>query len=154
MKRTLKTCERCGMQFYTETSGHARITTCPECPIIIRRNQSGDARKTRGHHAYDVILELVTIRLAFEMIEPLLKMGRRAEARRAYEETKALLESRDPNATHVYAQTMSALEILGEVEAPARDTTLHYDDEDEDVVIDLHEIVMLEAKNEGRTRGQ
>lgn len=102
MNRKLFTCERCGLQFYAYKAS-SNTTTCSECPPIIRIREY-KVHRSRGHFVYDMALELVTLRLAFEMLEPLIKMGRYREA-----ET-------------VYIDTKKALELLIEVEAPARET--------------------------------
>lgn len=153
MRKVIRTCERCGMQFYVDLNKQ-RVTTCPECPIIVRQDAAKNAaRRTRGHLSYDMALELVTIRLAFEMIEPLLKMGRRKEAIEVYDETKRVLEERHLNATGMHPDTLKALEILEEVEAPARETSITISPDEEDPEIDLREIVLLEAESESRSRG-
>ncbi len=90
------------MQFYKNNTT-PRVATCSECPIIIRRANS--VIRTRGHPVYDIALELVTLRVAFEMLEPLLKMGRHREA------------------DEVYKDTQKALYLLEEVEAPGRETS-------------------------------
>ncbi len=104
MAETIQTCERCGMQFY-KSSSTPNMTTCSECPIIVRR-EGRTPKRLRGHPVYDIALELVTLRVAFEMIEPLLKMARYGEA------------------MEVYESTQKALELLWEMEAPARNTSL------------------------------
>lgn len=148
MKKELRTCERCGMQFYV-TRTIKRVTTCSECPIIVRRNLEGNKYRSRGHTTYDMALELVTIRIAFEMIEPLLKMDRRPEAVEVYENTKRVLESRKPNtADDRHLDMKHVFEILEEVEAPARDRTFHNFTEAN------HDNTLMETNRVPRTRGQ
>jgi hypothetical protein len=151
MSQELRTCERCGMQFYVGY-GTSKVTTCPECPIIVRAVKG--QKRSRGHHAYDMALELVTIRIAFEMIEPLLKMGRRKEATEVYDHTRKDLNSR-PSVVDVQGEMKKIFEVLEEVEAPARNTSFDTFAE-EDHEIDYEGIVLLEAENESepRSRGQ
>lgn len=103
MGKQIQTCERCGLEFY-KNNDLPNVTTCSECPIIVRREPRAPNR-TRGHPVYDIALELVTLRVAFEMLEPLLNMGRHQEV------------------DEVYKDTQKALKLLQEVEAPARDTS-------------------------------
>lgn len=97
--RKLLTCERCGMEFYYAGTSKT-LKTCFECvPKLLNGSYPG---RSEGDVIYDMTLELVTYRLAFEMIEPLLKMGRVKEAK------------------DVYLDTKKVLSILREAEAPAR----------------------------------
>lgn len=97
--RRLLTCKRCGMQFYYAGTSKT-LNTCFVCvPKLSNGSYPG---RSEGDVVYDMTLKLVTYRIAFEMIEPLLKMGRVKEAK------------------DVHLDTEKVLSILRAVEAPAR----------------------------------
>lgn len=79
------TCKACGFDFDHLTSGRSKRTMCDDCRREQRARVQRETNKTRHEHgrapvrtlgSYEMGAELTRLRIAIELIGPLLRMNR------------------------------------------------------------------------------